>query len=596
MAQTDMSEVDAEMTQSNELVEQRQFMATALRNANYAFGSGFPDGSLYICNQAFCDLTGYTEEELRAMSWAVDLTPEEWREIEMEKLRELHRTGKPQSYEKEYIRKDGSRIPIEIETHMICDEAGEPKLYYAFVSDITARKQALEKLQRLYRISRDLNLAQDEADLLNVLSRPARASDAFNAAIMYIDLNQAGEPEWFEVAAVWQREGDHPIAIGTRVRLLDYPFSQLFIKFPDEPQFVTDILTDERIDARLRETLKPLNVRGMVFIPLAQGGRWSGVMPIAWDEPHEFGEEERELYRAIMQLAAPAMENHRLLDNLEKMAEQRTLELQETRRMLQLVLDTIPMGIYWKDQNLAYLGCNKIFARDAGIEYSEEIIGKNDFDLEWSTYADLYQSDDQQVIETGEPKLNYQELYTASDGSQFWLRMSKVPLLDADGRVTGILGVYDDVTKQKQMQAERERLQQEIIEAQQQTLRELSTPIIPVMDRILVMPLIGSIDTMRARDITRSLLAGIREHRAKVVILDITGVPIVDSGVADHLNKTIQAARLKGAHTIITGISDAVAETIVDLGIDWSGIETLSDLQTGLIVALNSLGVKLVQR
>ena len=160
---------------------------------------------------------------------------------------------------------------------------------------------------------------------------------------------------------------------------------------------------------------------------------------------------------------------------------------------------------------------------------------------------------------------------------------------------------YEEVEKQVEERtaeleretAERERLQQEVIEAQKQALQELSTPIIPVMERVIVMPLIGSIDTLRARDITRSLLAGIREHRAKAVILDITGVPIVDSGVASHLNKTIQAARLKGARTIVTGISDAVAETIVDLGIDWSGIETLPDLQTGLVVALKSMGIKL---
>ena len=94
-------------------------------------------------------------------------------------------------------------------------------------------------------------------------------------------------------------------------------------------------------------------------------------------------------------------------------------------------------------------------------------------------------------------------------------------------------------------------------------------------------------------DVASALLAGIREHRAKVVILDITGVPIVDSGVADHLNKTIQAARLKGARTIITGISDAVAETIVDLGIDWSGVETLGDLQTALRVALAKMGLRI---
>lgn len=153
-----------------------------------------------------------------------------------------------------------------------------------------------------------------------------------------------------------------------------------------------------------------------------------------------------------------------------------------------------------------------------------------------------------------------------------------------------------EVVERERAQTENLRLQEEIIAAQRRSLHELSTPIIPVMDRIIVMPLVGSIDSLRARDITRRLLAGIGEHRARVVILDLTGVPVVDSGVADHLNKTIRAARLKGAHTIITGVSDAVAETIVDLGIDWAGIETLNDLRTGLIVALNSLGIELTKR
>ena len=155
------------------------------------------------------------------------------------------------------------------------------------------------------------------------------------------------------------------------------------------------------------------------------------------------------------------------------------------------------------------------------------------------------------------------------------------------------VGLIRDISERKRIQAEREHLQQGLIEAQRQAIQELSTPIIPVMDQIIVMPLIGSIDSMRAQDITRTLLTGIRENRAKVVILDITGVLLVDSGVANHLNKTIQAARLKGARTIITGVSDAVAETIVDLGIDWSGVETLADLRIGLMVALNSLGLKL---
>jgi anti-anti-sigma regulatory factor/putative methionine-R-sulfoxide reductase with GAF domain len=149
--------------------------------------------------------------------------------------------------------------------------------------------------------------------------------------------------------------------------------------------------------------------------------------------------------------------------------------------------------------------------------------------------------------------------------------------------------LQEEMKEREQAQEENMRLQQEVIEAQQRSIQELSTPIIPVFEGVIVMPLIGSIDTMRARDVTRSLLAGIRENRAEVVILDITGVPIVDSGVAAYLNRTVQAARLKGAHAIVTGISEAVAETIVDLGIDWSGIETLQDLQTGLRAALRKL-------
>ncbi|MBN1887409.1 MAG: substrate-binding domain-containing protein [Thermoflexales bacterium] len=148
-----------------------------------------------------------------------------------------------------------------------------------------------------------------------------------------------------------------------------------------------------------------------------------------------------------------------------------------------------------------------------------------------------------------------------------------------------------ETAERMQAQQENLRLQQEIIDAQKQAIEELTTPIIPVMDRIIVMPLIGSIDTLRAKDIMRALMAGIREHQAQVVILDITGVPVVDTGVANHLNKAIQAARLKGARPIVTGMSEAVAETIVDLGVDWGGVETLADLQTGLRAALAAMGL-----
>jgi PAS domain S-box-containing protein len=178
------------------------------------------------------------------------------------------------------------------------------------------------------------------------------------------------------------------------------------------------------------------------------------------------------------------------------------------------------------------------------------------------------------------------------DGEPFWATLFARPLTFNDDPC--LLEAYHNLSAHKQAEIERVNLQQEIIEAQQRAIQELSTPVIPIIDQIIVMPLVGSIDRDRAGEITRSLLAGISRHKAKIVIVDITGVPIIDTGVANYLTKTIRASQLKGAKTIVTGISEAVAETIVDLGIDWSEITTLSDLQTGLLLALKILGKKMV--
>ncbi len=125
--------------------------------------------------------------------------------------------------------------------------------------------------------------------------------------------------------------------------------------------------------------------------------------------------------------------------------------LRESQQMLRLVLDTIPVRVFWKDKDSNYLGCNRNFAGDAGLTSTEEVIGKNDFDLDWSEQADLYREYDQAVISTREPKLNYVQPETHSDGSQFWQRTSKVPLLDTRGEVKGVLGIYEDITQSKRI-------------------------------------------------------------------------------------------------------------------------------------------------
>jgi rsbT co-antagonist protein RsbR len=135
---------------------------------------------------------------------------------------------------------------------------------------------------------------------------------------------------------------------------------------------------------------------------------------------------------------------------------------------------------------------------------------------------------------------------------------------------------------------ERER----VIRDQQQSIRELSTPVLQVRDRLLALPIIGVLDEQRARQLTEQLLNGIQSHRAKVVVIDITGVATIDETVANHVVRTVEAARLMGANAILTGLSSVIAQTLVDLGVDLGAMRTVGDLQGGLEEAERLLGVR----
>ena len=129
---------------------------------------------------------------------------------------------------------------------------------------------------------------------------------------------------------------------------------------------------------------------------------------------------------------------------------------------------------------------------------------------------------------------------------------------------------------------------------QQEAIRELSTPVLRLRDRLLVLPIIGILDTTRAQKLTEGLLASIRESRAKVVILDVTGVPAVDSAVANHLLQTVEASRLMGAQVIVTGLSSNVAQALVTLGVDLTKLNAVGDLQGGIEFADRIMGYRVV--
>ena len=170
----------------------------------------------------------------------------------------------------------------------------------------------------------------------------------------------------------------------------------------------------------------------------------------------------------------------RITDALGQMLSHR--DVRESRSMLQLVLDAIPARVFWKDRDLRYLGGNHLFARDAGVSHPDEVIGWVDHDFPWRTFADQYRNDDREVIDSGVPKLNYEEPLTTPTGETVWLRTSKIPLRDAAGTVIGVLGAYEDITEQKRVQQaahaahsallERERREKELVEAELARTRE----------------------------------------------------------------------------------------------------------------------------
>lgn len=135
-------------------------------------------------------------------------------------------------------------------------------------------------------------------------------------------------------------------------------------------------------------------------------------------------------------------------------------ELLEANRMLQLILDIIPVRVFWKDRQGLFLGCNRPFARDAGMKEPGELVGKDDFSMPWAkSQAELYRADDQSVMITGDSRINFEEKQTTSEGKVIWLQTSKAPIRDEEGSVIGVLGTYAEITDRKAAEDELRRLQ-----------------------------------------------------------------------------------------------------------------------------------------
>ncbi|MBP1464105.1 PAS domain S-box protein [Candidatus Chloroploca sp. M-50] len=254
-------------------------------------------------------------------------------------------------------------------------------------------------------------------------------------------------------------------------------------------------------------------------------------------------------------------------------------------RIFKLLVDNAPDGIALSNTDLRITYANPAFVTMMG--HHDSLIGQ--------PVSSLIIDEDHALLETLAKKVLVsgtvieQLHYQRPNGDIFTAQVSGLIIYDEQGRPIGFASINRDLTDQLRAEQERRTLQEEVIQAQQAALRELSTPLMPIADKVVVMPIIGSIDQTRAQMIMETLLEGIAAHRATFAILDITGVRVVDTQVAAAMIRAAQAARMLGAEVVLTGIGPEVAQTLVHIGADLRELVARSSLQQGIAYAMKRI-------
>ena len=364
-----------------------------------------PDGTIALANSFVEKTLGYTREDVENRRIFFEYVPEDAREL-LKRYHQRRQEGDrttPHLYETRLLHKDGRILNVIISTAML------PGTEQSVVSilDITERKRAEQAL-----------LASEEQ----------YRTLAENAPVGILTCN---------------REGDITIINTKMLEMLGSPTAEKsleinLMRFPPlEKTGFSDALK------RCMET----GTSGNIF---------EGEYRSKWGKAL--------YYRGYISSLSGSRPEQGALIIFDDITERKRLEeeLFSSRQMLQLVLDTIPVRVFWKDRNSVFLGANLPLALDTGYEDPAELIGKTDYDHASATTADLYRADDRQVMESGLPKLNYEEPQIKPDGSRAWLRTSKVPLRNKTGDVMGVLGTYDDITEQKLLEKEQDYHRQEL--------------------------------------------------------------------------------------------------------------------------------------
>lgn len=439
--------------------------------------------------------------------------------------------------------------------------------------------------QLLVRTHSALAQAQNEAEVLQAIGESLQVFAPSYVGLSAVRVDAEGVAREIELVRGWSHGeilGDHPWYHRTFV-LGDDALTRRWVEARTEPVVVEDVEGDPLLVSALRAISR--TVRSLVLLPLysKRHQRWQGLVDIHFAEHHAPSANELLVYKLLIHTVSESMASERTLQTLRgSLAESRA---QQTT--LRFLLDNLPLGITVTrtatgQREIVNRAAAALFGEDgetrAVAEHKDRLFRPGEsapLPFEEWPYA--------RALRTGAPAREEIE-YLRDDGTRVLVEISAQGLRYEDGELR-IIGLFRDLTEIREAEKERLRAQEELLRVQAQALAERSAPLIPIRDDVLVMPLIGSIDQERGRQLLETLVHLGGRARVRAAIIDITGVKHVDTAAANALISAARALQLRGVQPIMTGIQHTTASTLVALGIDFRGISVCGTLQDGVELA-----------
>ena len=453
-------------------LEHEKLLSDLVRNASLAVSIGYPDGRIGSCNPAFSELTGYTVEELKTIDWNLNLTPPEWREFTSAKLQELAHTKKAVRYEKEYIRKDGSRVPIELVVHPKYDSESNLQYYFAFVTDITERKRAEEALRR--RVEELAALQATVLDITGRLDLPTLLQTIVERAARLLGAPAGGmylcDPEKQEARCMVSYNTPHDY---TGAVLKYGQGAAGIVAQTGEPLVVDDYRTWQGRATAFEEE-RPFSA--LLTVPMIWQSRVTGVIHVLDDTAsRRFTQADQELLTLFANHAAIAVENARMLEqekrhaeeirrystNLERLVFERTKKVSESERRFRELADLLPQIVFEIDGNGNVQYMNRAGFAATGLSEEEFSRGLNASRVLAPAEHDRAVRGMRRIM-GGEMIGEREFTVLRRDGTTFPVIVYTAPIL-REGKSAGLRGIAIDITERKRMEeklrAAREQLE-----------------------------------------------------------------------------------------------------------------------------------------